>query len=84
MISHQRIKHPLPTSLTKLIKDSRITSRNQISVEFGDRIEQDEVHTEVPDKIINAADLLLVWFCCKKCFKHPFTLGGLNNVSYLG
>ena len=84
MVPHRRIEHPSPLSLPKLIKDGRITSWNRVCDEFCDRIKRDKVNTEAPDKLINAADMLLVWFSRKKCFKHPFPLGGLNDVSYLG
>jgi hypothetical protein len=84
MIAHWRIKHPLPFPLPKLIKNGRVLTWNWVCDEFGDGFQRNEVDAKMPNKLINAADVLLVWFSCKKCLEHPFTLCSLNNVSNLG
>jgi hypothetical protein len=74
----------MPLSLPKLIKDGRIAPWDRIRDEFRDRIKRDEVYTEAPYELINAADVLLVRFGREKCLEHPFAVGGLHDVSNLG
>ncbi len=84
MVSHWHVKYPTPFFLPKLVKDGRIAMWDWVSDEFGGGVQWDKVDTETPYELIDAMDVLLVWFRCEKCLEHPFTLCGLHNVSNLG
>ncbi len=62
MISHRRIKHPDEFPHTKLDKHRSITSWDRVSHNLSNTIKGNVINTEVPDKIIDVLDVLLVGF----------------------
>jgi hypothetical protein len=65
MISRWRIEHPYEPPHTKLGEDGRVASRNWICKDASGTLQGYVVHAEVPDKVINILDMLLVGFRCK-------------------
>jgi hypothetical protein len=48
-----------------------------------DLIERDMIHTEMPNKVINVANVFLMWLQGKECFEEPFAIVDLVDVSKL-
>ena len=61
MVAHGGIVKPNIAS-TKIIVDGCITVGNWIRNKASDLVQQDIIHTEPPDKILNVTHMLLVEF----------------------
>ncbi len=62
VVTHQCVKHPVPSPMAKLLVYSWVTPRNWVRNEMSDWVKGNIFDTELPDKVINAVDMLLIWF----------------------
>ncbi len=60
MIPHQRVKHPHPHPVSKLVEDHRITSWDGVCNQESYPIQGNVFYAETPDKVLSVVDCFLV------------------------
>ena len=81
MITHGGIEQPHPKAAAKCKVNGVIALGNRICDRFSDCVERDVVDTELPHKIFDVANMLLVRLGRKKRLKKPFTIMDLPDVT---
>ena len=82
MISHGGVKKPHPKATAEREVDGRVAAGDRISNWLSNRIERNIIDAEAPHKIVDVADMLLVWLRRKKGFEQPFTVMDLTDVTH--
>jgi hypothetical protein len=57
--------------------------RDRVGNDARDLIERDIIHTETPNKVVNVANVFLMWLWGKECFEEPLVIVDLADVSKL-
>ncbi len=65
MITHRRVEHPPPFATAELVEYRRITTWDGVCDDSSYAAEWDAADTEVPNKVVDVQDVLLVGLGCK-------------------
>ena len=60
MVAHRRVNPPPPKCAAKLVEYRRVATWDPVCDDASDTVEQDVINTEVPDKVLDVANVLLV------------------------